>query len=223
MEYMTLHSGIISLTNAVVVGPSEAYPPQASLQSDVYRPFPILPDKLPSPKEVDAPALVAQSLHSLTEALGADELGKVKSCFLTSQSYWRDLLSLTYHIRTFNDAGVIAPALVTLAKKRGLVGELGLIPGSVHDVVVSPDMRWIEAMFSFKTAKPQAKCEGRLTLFPEAGDDGEILWKIWCLSTWLEAFEECPEDLNKLKTAGRGLESAENIETEVFIVGGGNA
>lgn len=201
----------------------EEYPPRANLANDVYRPFPELPDKLPQPEELNAPALVANSLHSLTDALDAEDVKKVKSCFLTSQSYWRDLLSFTYHFRTFNDAGVIAPAMLMLTRKRGLLGGFELIPGSVQDVVVSPTLRWVEAMFTFKTVVPKAKCEGRVVLLPEMGESGEIIWKIWSLSTWLNAFEEYPEDQKKLKAAGRDVKDAEHIETDVLIVGGGNA
>lgn len=201
----------------------EEYPPRANLTKDVYRPFPELPDKLPPPEELNAPALVAKSLRSLTDALGAEDVKKVKSCFLTSQAYWRDLLSLTYHFRTFNDAGVITPAMMMLTRKRGLLGGFELIPGSVQDVVVSPALRWVEAMITFKTVMPKAKCEGRVVMFPETGESGEIIWKIWSLSTWLDAFEEYPEDEKKLKAAGRDVKDAEHIETDVFIVGGGNA
>lgn len=201
----------------------EEYPPRASLAKDVYRPFPDLPDNLPPPEEVNAPALVAKSLRSLTDALGAEDVRKVKSCFLTVQSYWRDLLSFTYYFRTLNDAGVIAPAMMLLTKNRGLLGGFELIPGSVQDVVVSPALRWVEAMITFKTLMPKAKCEGRVMLFPEVDDSSEVVWKIWSLSTWLEAFEEYPEDQHKLKAAGRDVKSPEHIETDVFIVGGGNA
>lgn len=217
------HSNAKSRTDAIDIQQLDEYPPRASLEKDVYRPFPTLPGKLPPPEEIDAPALVVQSLRSLTNALGADQVEGIKSCFLTNQSYWRDLLSFTYHIRTFNDADVIASALATLAKQRELVGEFEPILGSVQDVVVSPALRWIEAMFTFTTLRPGARCEGRLMLFPESGNDGKIIWKIWSLSTWLEAFEEFPENMHNLKTTGRDLKSIANIETDVVIVGGGNA
>ncbi|ROW11857.1 hypothetical protein VPNG_04914 [Cytospora leucostoma] len=203
----------------------EEYPPQVSLARDIYRPLPILPDKLPSPEELDiyASALVSTSLRSLLDALITHDVGRVKSCFLTSQSYWRDLLSFTYHFRTFNDVGVIAPALVELSRKRGIEGAFELIPGSVQNVVVSPTLRWVEAMFKFRTLQPKAECEGRVTLLPEEGGDGEATWRIWSLSTWLEALEDYPQDLSKLQAAGRELKDVEHIDTDVFIVGGGNA
>lgn len=201
----------------------EEYPPQASLAKDVYRPFPKIPDNLPPTEDLDAPALVVKSLNSLTDALGAEDVNKVKSCFLTEQSYWRDLLSFTYHIRTFNDAGVIAPAMMMLTRKRGLLGGLELIPGSVKDVVVSPALRWIQALISFKTVMPKANCEGRVLLFPEKDRSGNVHWKIWCLSTWLDAFDEFPEDQKRLKATGRDVKHAKHIETDVFIIGGGNA
>ncbi|KAK7734030.1 hypothetical protein SLS53_008025 [Cytospora paraplurivora] len=78
-------------------------------------------------------------------------------------------------------------------------------------------------MFKFRTRQPKAECEGRVTLLPEAGDDGEVTWRIWSLSTWLEALEDYPQDLSKLQVAGRELKEVEHFDTDVFIVGGGNA
>lgn len=202
----------------------EEYPPQVSLVKDVYRPFPSLPINLASAAELDAPALVNQALTSLTGALRANDAAQLQSSFLGSQAYWRDLLAFTWHIRTFNDGPLIAPSLLTLARQRGWDGRLEVDPESVNHVTVSsPASRFIEAHFAFETASPAAECAGRVMLMPEDGDNGSVVWKIWCLNTWVEGLKDFPEDEERLKAPRREMEREEVIETEVFVVGGGNA
>lgn len=50
-----------------------------------------------------------------------------------------------------------------------------------------------------------------------------LIWKLWILSTTLENLDLHPEDENLLKSPGRQFEGLETIETDVFIIGGGNA
>ena len=47
-------------------------------------------------------------------------------------------------------------------------------------------------------------------------------WKIWILSTSLENLDLQPEDEQLLQSAARQLEHGD-FDTDVFIVGGGNA
>ncbi|KAG8157406.1 hypothetical protein KVR01_012790 [Diaporthe batatas] len=202
---------------------TEEYPPKCSLQKDIYRPFPPLPDKLPGSADVDGTALVTEALHSLTAALEEGDTQQLKDVFLGSQAYWRDLLSFTFHFRTFNDGPIIAPALKKLAKERGLAGGFNLVPGSVHDVSPTPALRWISGFFTFETTRPKSKCEGSVQLFPEQAADGQIKWKIWTLATWLEDYTDWPENQDLLTAPGRKLDDVEHIDTDVLIVGGGNA
>jgi len=51
----------------------------------------------------------------------------------------------------------------------------------------------------------------------------EIEWKIWILSTILENLDLHPEDESLLQLPGRDLQGLEYIETDVFIIGGGNS
>lgn len=48
-------------------------------------------------------------------------------------------------------------------------------------------------------------------------------WKIWILSTWLVSLDLQDEDESLLESPGRQLEGLPRIETEVLIIGGGNA
>lgn len=201
--------------------PSE-YPPAVSLAKDVYRPFPSLPAKLPASTDLDAPSLITTVLESLTDALTSQDLGQVKSCFHPTQSYWRDLLAFTWHLRTLNDAPSIAPALLHLTQQRAWRGSFTVDPKSVRDVTVSPVLKWVEAMFTFETGSPAAKCAGRVVLLPIEAD-GVLEWKIWVLSTWVETLEGSPEDEGRLRAPGRKLDEEEVIDTEVLVLGGGNA
>lgn len=52
----------------------------------------------------------------------------------------------------------------------------------------------------------------------------EVLqWKIWILSTKLDNLDLHPEDEGLLKSPAKKLEGLKTIETDVFILGGGNA
>lgn len=53
---------------------------------------------------------------------------------------------------------------------------------------------------------------------------GEVLeWKIWVLSTWLEGLVDYPEDVKLLQKPKQDLGDRKNVNTDVFIIGGGNA
>lgn len=207
----------------------EEYPPKVSLAKDVYRPFPTQPASI---SQVDDPVtIVSQTLTSLATALGKGDVEQVKGCFLAQQAYWRDVLAFTWHMRTFTDKSSIAPALVELAKARfadgGDVIKFQLDEASVEEInasihcpiAASPKFKWIEGMFTFETNSPAARCGGRVMLCPEEGGS----WKIWALSTWVDDLVASPQDMDALKAPSqRKLEEEKEIETDVFILGGGN-
>lgn len=63
-----------------------------------------------------------------------------------------------------------------------------------------------------------------MLLVPVAShSEDSVSWKIWILSTRLEGLDSHPEDETRLKTPGRSLDDLKSIETDVFIVGAGNA
>ena len=43
------------------------------------------------------------------------------------------------------------------------------------------------------------------------------------MATWLEGFDDFPVDTSVLEEPGRDLTGSGDIETDVFIIGGGNA
>lgn len=66
-----------------------------------------------------------------------------------------------------------------------------------------------------------------MLLLPVKGGLGNssktIEWKIWILSTFLESLDLQAEDETLLLAPSKQLDGLEAIETDVFIVGGGNA
>lgn len=54
-------------------------------------------------------------------------------------------------------------------------------------------------------------------------ENGVVSWKIWNFCTRLESLDLHPEDESLLQAPGRSLDGPNTLETDVFIVGGGNA
>lgn len=77
----------------------------------------------------------------------------------------------------------------------------------------------------FRTESPGATCRGKILLLPvKTEQDGNetLEWKIWVLNTRLETLDVQAEDETLLQAAPRQFDDL-NLETEVFIIGGGNA
>lgn len=61
-----------------------------------------------------------------------------------------------------------------------------------------------------------------MKLVPVKADD-TISWKIWIFSTWVENLDVHPENKLLLDSPRRDLDDVDQFETDVFIIGGGNA
>ena len=105
--------------------PSERdeYPPQADLRRDVYQPLPVIPPTAVGEKGI-APGEAANHaravLESVNDALeSADGVAGLTDLFFRDHCYWRDILALTYHIRTIRDAGPVVSAFSETRRRRG--------------------------------------------------------------------------------------------------------
>ncbi|KAK3331625.1 hypothetical protein B0T19DRAFT_83881 [Cercophora scortea] len=212
-----------------MASPSEGYPPRADLRKMVReQPLPYV-----APGTVDAASMAGEEptklaalvLEKFNAALAADDAEALASCFLGggSHAYWRDQLALTWHLRTFTSPGVIAAALLETKNLRGVDGGFKL-EGPAMFMPVSPVFQLIAGDFAFKTSSPAASCRGKVMLVPVKDDGAAVEWKIWTLCTWAESLDVHPEDESLLKAPGRQpADSPEPFETDVFIIGGGNA
>lgn len=86
--------------------------------------------------------------------------------------------------------------------------------------------QFIDCGIVFRTASPAATCTGKVVLLPVKGriDDTEAIeWRIWVLSTILENLDLQEEDETLLRLPSKQYDGCGDFETDVFIIGGGNA
>lgn len=145
---------------------------------------------------------------------------------LCDDSLWRDLLALTWDMRTFDGADRIKAFLTNRlppAKVEGLK-----LKDFVRLQKPYPDLVWIVGMFGFETNS--GLCSGVFRLVPTA--NGE--WKAYTVFTNLEDLKGYPEMIGSSRNfravsgkeweEGRRKESAfEDSDPSVLIVGGGQS
>lgn len=62
-----------------------------------------------------------------------------------------------------------------------------------------------------------------MVLLPIKDANGAFEWKVWCLFTRLDCLDLHPEDASLLQTPAKALGDTDPIETDVLILGAGNA
>jgi hypothetical protein len=111
------------------------FPPRVDLlEMLAQQPLPQLaPDMIdPACMAGDEPAKQAQTiLDGLNAALAANDTRALEDCFVEGQSYWKDQLALTYHLRTFKTPGVIAASLLETNKMRAIKGDIKIDGGAM--------------------------------------------------------------------------------------------
>lgn len=124
------------------VPPGVEYPPRADLRKDIYRPLPkIVPGTIdPAAMTSGMSAAYAKAaLDALNAALASGDAARLAGCFYPEQAFWRDIVALTSHLRTFIQPRVVAAALLKLKSLREIEGEIELT-GDPHFAVMSPVM-----------------------------------------------------------------------------------
>ncbi|KAE8371863.1 hypothetical protein BDV26DRAFT_275270 [Aspergillus bertholletiae] len=204
----------------------DEYPPKADLrQMMAQQPLPTIPPGAINPASMagDEPAKQARTiLDRLGTALADDDAIALESCFFASQAYWKDQLAFTYHLRTFSGSQAIVASLLETNRLRQIVSDIRIDGGAIF-LPATPTLQFIDCGIIFRTSSPGATCKGKVILLPVTNRDGTIEWKIWVLSTFLESLDLQPEDEALLQSPGKQLEGLTTFETDVFIVGGGNA
>ena len=173
-------------------------------------------------------------LTQFERALAVPDDVLLKSLF-HADSYWRDLLALTWHIRTVIGFEAI------LREVKAHVGpakptDFGTNPNrTAPRYVTRAGTRAIEAIFSFETA--HGRGSGVLRLTPDA-DNGNAL-KAWTLLTALDEIKGFEERVGRLRPDGKSYSrdfrgpnwldlrkaAAEYVDRDpvVLVVGGGQA
>ncbi|KAL5044159.1 hypothetical protein BDW71DRAFT_209566 [Aspergillus fruticulosus] len=202
------------------------HPPRADLRKMMdQHPLPALTPGLIDPSSMDGEKATAHAravLRRLNTALATDNAKALEGCFYAEHAYWKDQLALTWHLRTFSGPGTIAASFLETAKLRKLPSGFG-IDGNAVFSPATPVLQFIDCPIIFRTEIPAGLCRGKMLLLPVVEDRAEITWKIWIMSTRLDSLDLQAEDEQLLRAPARPLHCAMDFETDVFIVGAGNA
>ena len=150
-------------------------------------------------------------------------------------SHWRDVLALTWHIRTVNGSDAILRELKAHVGRANPTGFRTDPRRTAPRRVTRAGTSAIEAIFRFETA--EGRGSGVLRLIPDAGD-GDTL-KAWTLLTALDELKGFEEQVGKSRPTGESYSrdfrgpnwldlrksAAEYVERDpvVLVVGGGQA
>src|SRR5580692_898193 len=140
------------------------------------------PRETPMLDRTDDVSIAAES------ALAQSDAGLLKTLF-HPDSYWRDVLALSWNLQTINGADAILPALQADALKASPAGFRIDPDRAAPRQVIRAGTSAIECIFRFETA--QGRCSGILRQIPDAGDGNRL--KAWTLLTALDelkGFEE---------------------------------
>lgn len=94
------------------------FPPVADVETQVFRPLPVVCDLPAEENNGGAEAICARILCYLSESLEELHFTSLEDVFLGEGAYWRDTLAFTYHLRTFAGRGEIASAFRELHPQR---------------------------------------------------------------------------------------------------------
>src|SRR5262245_41743594 len=137
-------------------------------------------------------------LARFEQALTGSDQAQLKALF-HRQSYWRDLLALTWDIGTVSGADAIASGLLAHAARvcpvRFEIDPNRTPPRNVRRAGTSA----IEAIFRFETAVGRGS--GVLRLTPDAGDSRGL--NAWTLLTALDEMTGFPERVGRARPTGQ--------------------
>jgi len=140
-------------------------------------------------------------LAAFEAAVQAGDTRAAAGMFL-ADGYWRDILALTWDLRTFAGRDRIAAGLAAWRAARSPSGFW--LEGTAPDMFERRTQGWtIEAFFTFET--DIARCRGHIRLLadPQTGE-----WKAWTLLTAMEdlkGFEEKAGALRPVSSAPHGV------------------
>ncbi|KAJ4183662.1 hypothetical protein NW755_009696 [Fusarium falciforme] len=178
----TMHTAINSISL------QDEHPPPASLRQMMdQQPVPVLDQETVGLISLPGESAAEQALTTLDAfkaAVAAEDVVALQSLFFPEQAYWKDILALTCHLRTFFSPEVIVANFLHTTKLRGVSTE------------------WKLEGATFIPATPAL---------------------IWIFNTKLEGLDLYPEDESLLRSPGKKTDGPEDINTDVFIIGGGNA
>ena len=158
-------------------------------------------------------------LAGFEAAVQAGDTRAAAGMFL-ADGYWRDILALTWDLRTFAGCDRIAEGLAAWQPARSPSGFW--LEDAAPDMFQRRTQGWtIEAFFTFET--DIARCRGHIRLLtdPQTGE-----WKAWTLLTEMEdlkGFEEKAGALRPVSSAPHGVLQHGVLQHGVLLPGGNGA
>ena len=185
--------------------------------------------------KTDDIAIAAENwLAQFEQALAEPDDDLLKTLF-HPDSYWRDVLALSWHLQTVNGAAAIINALRVQAGRASPSGFRIDPDRAAPRHVTRAGTGTIEAIFRFETA--QGRGSGILRLIPDAGDGNRL--KAWTLLTALDELKGFEEQQGVSRPRGQSysrdfrgpnwldLRKASaayaDRDPDVLVVGGGQA
>ena len=144
-------------------------------------------------------AIAAESWLSQFEAAVTGNDTEALKLLFHPDSYWRDVLALSWNIQTFNGADAILGELHLHARRAAPHGFAVDPERAAPRRVTRAGTNAIEAIFKFETA--EGRGDGIVRLIPDADDGGKL--KAWTLLTALEELRGFEEQLGKTWPRGQ--------------------
>lgn len=109
-----------TVVNAMMELPDN--PPKVDIRKDIYETLPNTAELLDTWDTINADKIANDVVSGLSKALQQRQHHAIEALFAEPSCHWKDTLSFTAHIRTFNGKGVIASALLELFALREAQG-----------------------------------------------------------------------------------------------------
>jgi cation diffusion facilitator CzcD-associated flavoprotein CzcO len=179
-------------------------------------------------------AIAGNWLAQFEKALAEPDDALLKALF-RPESYWRDVLALTWHIRTANGLDAIVRELKAHVGRANPTGFKTDLQRTAPRLVMRAGTNAIEVIFRFETA--DGRCTGVLRLIPDINDGNSL--QAWTLLTALDEIKGFEEQAGRSRPNGKSYSrdfrgpnwldlrnvAAKYVDRDpsVLVVGGGQA
>lgn len=146
------------------------------------------------------------------------QLNNLSPEHFTNNAIWRDLLSLTHNLRTFNSRETVCSTLQALLQEKKVL--------RFERTSSSPrfsGFNWMDVDFTFAAQHKDIRASAAGILSCLQCPDG--VWRIWMLRTWLEHFEGYghPDKAELPAATDRPIQREPDEPLDAIIIGGGQA